>query len=375
MDIFPAASVVVVGYNSSEWLVPCLAALSRQDYPGPFEIIYVDNQSSDGSAELVRGQFPETRIIESGDNLGYAGGNNLGAAAAMGDVLAFANPDTLAESDWLRELVRPLVADDSVGLTTSKIVRMDQPAVINACGNDISLSGITTCHRAGQPSVGITMDEDILAVSGASFAIRSSLFHRLGGFDESFWMYLEDTDLSWRARMLGYRCVLAAKSVIAHDYSFSLTPKKTQLIERNRYLMLTKNLSISSMIWLLPGLFVGETLTWGWAAMHGWRHLWAKLCAIAWMFGNVGDVWRSRRRTQSTRALSDSAVLRGFQPAPAITEISAGLVGHAAQTVLVPLLATMAAVSLALISLFATDIAVDVRPSVGEVARDSGAGD
>src|SRR6185312_14035697 len=128
--------------------------------------------------------------------------------------------------DWLRELIRPLVRDRSIGMTTSKIVRMDSRETINACGNDISLSGITTCRAAGATAATIATDEDVPAVSGAACAIRRNLFRRLGGFDDRFFMYLEDTDLSWRVRMAGYRCRLAVRSIVAHAYTLRLTAAK-----------------------------------------------------------------------------------------------------------------------------------------------------
>ena len=338
MDTFPSVSVIIVGYNSASWLPACLTSLSQQDYLGPYEIVFVDNQSADDSVQLVKDQFPSVRVVESHDNLGYAGGNNLGAQHASGSILAFVNPDTIAEPTWLTELVRPLINDASIGMTTSKIVLMDQPEVINACGNDISLSGITTCHRSGEAASSVTTDEDVPAISGAACAIRTDLFKHLGGFDERFWMYLEDTDLSWRVWLAGYRCVLAARSVIAHDYVFKLNATKTRTIERNRYLMMSKNLSFRSLFALTP-VFIGtELLTWGWATMNGWRQIGAKLWATLWMIGNVPQVLRSRRTSQPLRKASDAHVLNRFQRAPAITEVGAGLVGQLATTMFTPVL-------------------------------------
>jgi GT2 family glycosyltransferase len=361
MTIFPHASVILVGYNSAKWLPRALGALTHQDYPASYEVLFVDNGSSDASVELVRRDFPGVRIIESPHNGGYAGGKNLGAERATGRVLAFINPDTCAESNWLTELVRPLVSDRSVGMTTSKIVRMDRPETINTCGNDISMSGITTCRAAGEPSETIDTDEDVPAVSGAACAIRRDLFLDLGGFDDQFFMYLEDTDLSWRVRMAGYRCRLAARSIVAHDYAFQLSASKTEQVERNRYLMLAKNLSARSLVALIPSFLAAEVATWGWALSHGPRYALAKLKAIGWMLAHPRLILALHAEVQSARRVSDAALLRDYRPGPAIDEVSSGAAGQIAQATLAPLFTLTAMLALALISVPASETPVDAR--------------
>jgi GT2 family glycosyltransferase len=361
MSTFPHASIILVGYNSAEWLPLALPALVQQDYPANFEVIFVDNGSSDDSVEFVRSTFPTVRVIESVHNGGYAGGNNLGARHARGEVLAFVNPDTCAAPNWLLELVRPLVGERSIGLTTSKIVRMDARETINACGNDISLSGITTCRAAGEPAATIAADEDVSAVSGAACAIRRNLFLRLGGFDEHFFMYLEDTDLSWRVRLAGYRCRLAARSVVAHDYTLRLTATKTERIERNRYLMLAKNLSLRSLFALIPSFLAGEVATWGWALSHGPRHTAAKLKAIGWMLAHFNLVLALHNQAQAERRVSDATLLNGHHPAPAISEVSAGAVGQLAQAALAPLFLLAAMLAFAVIGVPARDVTTETR--------------
>lgn len=347
-DRFPRASVIVVGYNSRRFLDVCFSALTRQAYPGDYEILFVDNASEDGSADYVRSHFPTVRVIETGENRGYAGGNNVGARVACGEMLAFINPDTRAEPGWLTELIRPLLLDPAIGLTTSKIVLMDRPHLINTCGNDLTLAGIATCHRAGEVAELVVTDEDVTAVSGAAFAIPADLFRHLGGFDERFWMYLEDTDLSWRARLAGYRCRLAARSVVAHHYTLTLSPEKTRILERNRYQMLAKNLSGWMMLALVPTLLIGELVTWGWAAMRGPRHLWAKLLAMLWVLGHMLELCPVRHATQALRRIPDGPILRQHLPAPPIAAVATGLAARVAAWVIVPLAVTVGMLALGL---------------------------
>ncbi len=348
---FPSATVIVVGFNSRDYLETCFSALIRQDYEANVELLFVDNESSDGSIEHVRAAFPQVRVIESGGNLGYAGGNNHGARYAAGDVLAFINPDTCADPTWLRELVRPLIEDRSVGLTTSKIVHMDRPDIINTCGNEISLIGITVCRKAGQFAREVETNEEVPAVSGAAFATWAILFKNLGGFDERFWMYLEDTDLSWRARRAGYRCILAARSVVKHEYSFSLSPAKTRQIECNRYLMLAKNLSVRSLCAMVMLLMLGELLTWGWAGLRGPKHLWAKLLACGWALAHIDDLWKANQREARMRRIPEGDVLRLHSPMPPITSIVSGSVGRVAAASLQPATFLLGAAALFIINI------------------------
>lgn len=352
--MFPSLSVIVVGYNSREHLDRCLDSLSMQVYPGELEVLFVDNASSDGSVEHVRSRFPDVRIIETGGNLGYAGGNNVGALHARNDILAFLNPDTSASADALAELVRPLLRDPSIGLTTAKLVLMDDPQIINTCGNEISLTGVTTCRRMGEPASTLLQDEEVNAVSGAAFATPAMVFHQLGGFDERFWMYLEDTDLSWRARLAGYRCVVASRSVIAHVYSLKISAAKACGIERNRYLMLGKNLSWRAFFALLPLLLLGEVCTWGWAVKSGPRFAWSKLRALAWTLGNLALIVGARSSVQRLRRVTDGHLLREHIVFPQIEGIAAGLVGKVSAALIVPVAVAVATVGLALVGSGAT---------------------
>jgi GT2 family glycosyltransferase len=346
---FPTASVVIVCYNEMRFLEGCLTPLMQQDYPTEYEVILVDNASTDGSAGFVRTRFPNVRLIELGENLGFAKGNNHGAQFAHGDVIAFLNSDTcVSDPYWLRELVRPLVQDRRVGLTTSKIVLMDEPERINACGLDVSLTGIATCRHFGKPSASIVEDEDVAAVSGGAFAIRTWLYRALGGFDSHIWIYQEDTDLSWRARLAGYRCVLAARSVVAHSYTLKMPPRKTRDIERTRYLMLAKNLSPTTLIALIPLLILTELITWGWAALQGPRYIVAKAQAVCSTLWNVRYLMHAHRTTQVLRRDSDAVVLRSHRGMPAIETVSDGLAAQLATSVLTPL-AALGSLSLKLV--------------------------
>lgn len=304
------ASVIVVSYNSRDELGPCLDSILAQLRPDD-ELIVVDNDSTDGSAEFVRAAYPQARLICDA-NTGYAGGNNRGAAAASGTYLVLLNPDTVAQPGALDALIAPLVEDDEVGLTTACVVLMDQPALINTCGNTVHYTGLAYCRGAGQPCTAYSTAADVDAVSGAAFAIRRSLFEALGGFDEYFFMYVEDTDLSWRARLAGYRCRYVPQAVVAHAYKPGYGPRKAFYLDRNRHVMLLKHLSGVTYLRLLPGLLLAELVTWGFLLLQGPRYWRVKLAVYAALWRDRGQIRAARARSQALHRRDDCEMIGGM---------------------------------------------------------------
>jgi GT2 family glycosyltransferase len=298
------ASVIIVNYNGRAHLDRCLNSLLI-GFNANDEIILVDNASIDGSAEYVEQTFPTVRVIRSETNQGFAGGCNIGAQWTTGQYLAFLNPDTVVVPGWLDALVAALEADPQVGLTTSKILLLDDTDRINTCGNDMHYTGLTLCRGMGIKRDALTSGEEVSAVSGAAFVIRQELFEALHGFDESFFMYMEDSDLSWRARLAGYRCIYVPDSVIYHDYTLRFGPEKTFYQERNRYLMLLKGLRWQTLLALLPALFLAEVVTWGFIIVQERRWLANKVRAYDWIRRHWGEIIASRRQVQALRRVGD----------------------------------------------------------------------
>lgn len=307
---YPAhrASVIVVNYNGGEKLVGCLASVLAT-LPGDCELIVVDNASSDGSPDEVAARFPDATLVRSPENGGYGFGNNLGVTRAGGRHLVFLNPDTVVEAGWLEPLLDPLEAGGDVGLTTSRILLVDEPRRINTCGNDVHVTGLTLCRGMGEPGERYAATEEVAAVSGAAFAIRRDVFLTLGGFDEDFFLYVEDTDLSWRARLAGWRISYVPESVVRHEYSFRLTKSKVFLQERNRYQMLLKCLRWPTLVVLVPALVLAEIVTWGFVLLRDRPNAAGKLRAYSWIVRNRRLILRKRKGTQSTRRVGDRELL------------------------------------------------------------------
>ena len=330
-------SVIIVNYNGGHALSACLGSLYADPGCDEVEVILVDNGSRDGSARRAARQFPELKVLHSDENLGFGGANNLGAQHATGNILAFVNPDTVVEPGWLQALLHALECDPHAGLATSKILLFDTPCRVNTAGNDVHLSGLTLCRGLNRPAAQYEQPAEVAAVSGASFAIRRDLFWRLGGFDASYFMYFEDTDLSLRARLAGYHCRYVPDSIVRHDYRLRFGPHKTYYEERNRYMTLLKIFRWPTLLLLFPTLLLAEIVTWGFILLRDRRNWRNKLRAY-------GDLWRqrrailaARRRVQETRRARDGALLEQTTHCLAFEQTGPGLIPCLAHLLFDPL--------------------------------------
>ena len=227
----PTVSVIIPLWNGEKWIRPCLTALTKQAEAAPFalEVIVVDNGSSDGSPAIVEKEFPGVCLIRNGQNRGFAGGCNVGLAAAAGDVLVLLNQDTVVQNGWLAGLVAALDEADAgepgVGVAGSLALLADGTTIQHAGGVvDLPL-GI-----ARHLGYGEALDSrwhagaDVRFVTGASLALRREVLEAIGPLDEGFWPgYYEDVDFCWRARDAGYRIRYAPASVLVHAESGSFT--------------------------------------------------------------------------------------------------------------------------------------------------------
>lgn len=297
-------SVVILSYNSREDLKEIIPSLLFQTYQ-KFEIIVVDNASIDGSEEFIRINYPKIKLIQTGKNLGYPAGNNEGFQAAEGEYIVVVNPDTIAHQEWLSELIQPLENDPTIAATTSKILIYSQKDRINTCANETHLTGLTFCRGLNRSADEFNNYEEVAAVSGCSFAIRSDMLKNINGFDPDFFLYQEDADLSWRIRFAGGKIVYVPKSVIYHKYKLSIAPWKEFYLERNRYLILLKNFGSTTLFCLLPSLLVTEIVTMGHATLNGPKYIKSKLLAYLWILRNIKAILIKRRETLSKKKISD----------------------------------------------------------------------
>jgi GT2 family glycosyltransferase len=304
----PMVRVIVLNWNGRSWLGGCLTALRRQDFR-PFEIVLVDNGSTDGSVDFVREHFSECRVIALSENVGFSAGNNAGARDATVPYLAFLNNDTQADQGWLTALVDAAEREATVGLVTSHIVFMDRPDIVDSAGDGYLRCGGGFKHRHGQPVDGDHGSREVFGACGAAFLIRRELFQALGGFDEDLFMVYEDVDLSYRARLLGARCVYEHGARVRHAGSASLGRMSTIAVyhgQRNLEWTWIKNSPRSLLLRSMPAHVLYDLaglVTYAGAGRLGpWWH--AKIAAVR----GLPALWRKRREVQRT-AIADPEAL------------------------------------------------------------------
>lgn len=237
-------SVVVLTCNGRRHLEECLGSLLDQTWEGR-EIILVVNGSTDGSAELVRERFgAAVRLLELGENIGYTGGNNAGLRAARGDYVAVLNDDTRADPRWLEEMVEALERRPDYGLAACKILSYREPEVIDNVGHLIYRDGTFRGRGRLEPDRGqYDREEEVLSPSGCALMARKAALEDTGLFDEDFFIYGDDADLSLRIRLAGWKAVYVPGSVVYHKYSATTgaySPFKAFLVERNRIWLTVK---------------------------------------------------------------------------------------------------------------------------------------
>jgi len=239
-------SAVVLAYGPDDLLRESLTALraALSSVADPTELIVVLNRvSARNRAELE--QSGQHMLIDPGRNLGFAAGVNAGIARASGEWIALVNDDCVVEPSALAELLAAGEAAADIGSVAAQVRFADRPGTINSAGIEVDVLGIATERLLGAPvSAGETRVTEVFGASGTAGLYRRSMLDEIGGFDESFFAYLEDADVAWRARMAGWRCVYAPAAIVRHHHSSSLghgSPAKHFLVGRNRVRMLAKN--------------------------------------------------------------------------------------------------------------------------------------
>jgi GT2 family glycosyltransferase len=348
-DLAVRASIIIVSYNSVEKLLDCLRSVIAA-LPSDCELVVIDNASIEGNADAIATEFPMAVLVRSSINHGFGGGANRAAYKARGRFLVFLNPDTHVEQGWIDPLLAPLEAPSSnVALTTPCILLAPDQRLVNTCGCDVHITGISLCRGLGKPREDCSAPAAVCAISGAAFAISKDLFETLGGFDEEMFMYMEDIDLSMRALLAGLTIEYVPESQVAHDYELRITPLKVFWQERNRYIMLLKTFRWPTLIVLLPSLVLAEVIGWGFVLLRDRSNLRNKLRAYTWIVANWRKVMRNRRAVQSMRSVSDREVVRRLGYRLDFSQAGEGPVALAASLLFNPLFLLSKMLSLCLV--------------------------
>ena len=248
-------SVIILNWNGKELLKECLDSLLSQACRS-FEVILVDNGSVDGSADYVQESYPWVRLVVLPHNMGFAEGNNRGLEIARGEFIVTLNNDTRVEPDFLDELFRPAVADDTVGMVAAKMLNFFDTGRIDSVGIKVGHNGMGYNIGVGEHDQGqYDVPAEVFGACAGAALYRRSMLDEVGFFDRDFFAYYEDLDLAWRARLAGWRCVTAPKAVVYHVHSATsgrMSAFTLFQIHRNKWYVLLKNWHMKSLLRHLP---------------------------------------------------------------------------------------------------------------------------
>ena len=241
----PLISVIIVNFNGERYLGDCLESFSAQTFRD-FEVLVVDNGSTDGSLDLIRKDFPMVKLIPLNKNTGFARGNNTGFEASSSRYIATLNNDTIVDKGWLEALYEAAEADKTIGMVASKILLGRNGREIDSVGVLIYPDGMSRQRGRGEIDEGqFDRTEAVLFPSACAALYRREMLNEIGFFDEDFFTYCEDTDLGLRARLAGWKAVLAPAALVRHLYSQTAgkySELKAYHVERNHLWILLKDL-------------------------------------------------------------------------------------------------------------------------------------
>jgi len=257
----PKVSIIILNYNAGDLLEKCVSSIIQSKYED-LEIILVDNASKDQNHKKCKEKFPQIKLIENKENLGYCQGNNVGLEQATGEYIIILNPDTEVESNWINEFLKEYEIHGD-GLYQPKLLATSDKTRINSGGNMMNIFGFGYSSGKGKKdSKEYNNFKIINYASGACLFTSKKTLEKIGFFDSYLFAYHDDLELGWRAAQLGIKSFYVPNVVVYHTESFSFkwSPKKFYLLERNRWYCILTHYSKSTFYKILPGLIVVEII-------------------------------------------------------------------------------------------------------------------
>jgi len=320
----PLVSIIIVNFNGKSYLEKCLSSLSKVKSP-KFEIIIVDNCSSDDSLDFVKINYPTILRIKLEKNFGFAYPNNIGAKNAKGELLLFLNNDTYVEPNFLDYLVNAINENSDVAICQGLLLKPDM--TIDSSGDFIDTMGVSYSSKNK-----VKKNSEILSAKGACMIIKKEIFKKLNGFDEHFFITFEDVDLGWRTWMLGYKVIIVPKSIVYHYGGKTIDTIRSEIMfhgYKNQIIMKLTNfefyyaLKSSTKFMLIYGL--REIQIWldyklkGKTKITNTKHddfislipdFNAFIKTIIWLSKNRKYLWNKRNQIKSQRVLSTKDLIK-----------------------------------------------------------------
>lgn len=253
-------SVIIPNYNGKQYLKDCLDSMRNQDCRG-FETILVDNGSTDGSREFVEEFYPEVRLVALEENTGFCGGVNSGIQASESPYVILLNNDTIAEKSFVSALLEGIKKRPSAFSCQAKLLQFHERGKIDDAGNYYSALGWAFADGKGKPERFYQKDKKIFSSCAGAAIYRRAFLERTGSFDQEHFAYLEDLDIGYRARLLGYENWFCSKARVYHVGSGTTGSRynlfKVRYSSRNNIYMIYKNMPFLQIVWNFPLLLIG----------------------------------------------------------------------------------------------------------------------
>jgi GT2 family glycosyltransferase len=312
----PLVSVIIPNWNGAHHLPVCLDSLYRQSYVR-FEVILVDNGSTDGSLALLERDYARVQVISLSENHGFAPACNIGMRAARGEIVVLLNNDTEVDPGWLEALVSTFERHPEAGSVASKMLLFDRRDHIHTAGDYYRLDGIPGNRGVWERDEG-QFDEEVPAFSacGGSAAYRRAMLDDVGLFDEAFYFSCEDVDLGWRAQLAGWPCIYTPQAIVYHKVSATGAGTVNSYYDgRNFIFLIAKNYPCSIMRHHWRAILGAQ-----WRITRDALRAWRGEAARARLRGQIAGLLgilrflRSRRAIQRARRVSDAELLRVLTP-------------------------------------------------------------
>lgn len=312
----PTVSIVIPHLNGRHHLDDCLCSLRRQTFTD-FEVILVDNGSTDGSQAYVRERFAEVRLLELGQNWGFTGACNAGRQAAQGDFVILLNNDTEADSQWLSEIVAAFRRRPEVGIIASKLLLFDRRDHFHAAGDFYRRDGIPGNRGVWQQDVGqYDQEEFVFGACGAAAAYRSRMLEEIGFLDDDFFFSCEDVDVAWRAHLAGWRVLYLPTAVVYHKLKATGGDVTGSYYDGRNFLYVIWKNYPSSLLRRDWWPLLRAQLKISYRALRAWRGAAARARLRGQLAGLLGlaRMWPKRRSIQASRRVGDDSLTAVLTP-------------------------------------------------------------
>ena len=310
-NLNPLVSIIILNYNAGNLLLNCVDSVFKSTYPN-FEVLVVDNISTDNSHVICKEKFEKIRLIENKENLGYCEGNNVGIRNANGEFIVILNPDTTVEPNWLDHLMSAY-NEFGEGLYQPKFFSLNEKLVLQSTGNMLHIFGFGFARDKGKIDDGkMESIEKINYASGTCLFTSKIVLDKIGLLDPFLFLYHDDLDLGWRAAHIGINSFYVPKSIIYHAESYSIkwSSKKFYWLERNRKYCLLTHYSKETYAKMRLSLFLVDLCVWLFYLSKGF--LGAKIKAELDIFRNRKAIKIRHNQLEKIKIVPDKELIKKF---------------------------------------------------------------